>query len=440
MTLGMDLIPDTLGTCTMKYSPKVNERLARSERVADLHPDQDETTTQGILEIAYHLGRMLAEISGLDAFSFQPGGGAQGIYTNACLIRAYHRSRGEAGRRDEIITTAFSHPADAATPAVAGFRVITLMPGMKGYPDVAALEAAVSERTAGLMFTNPEDTGLFNPNVAEFVRIVHAAGGLCAYDQANANGILGITRARDAGFDLCQFNLHKTFSAPHASIGPACGAVGVTRELERFLPVPVIQFDGTRYWLDRDRPDSIGKVRGFLGNLQVVVRAYAWIMSLGADGLRTVAETAVLNNNYLAKKIAEIPGATISYPEGGRRLEQVRYSWEGLREETGVGTDDVRRRVVDFGLQAPFTSHYPMLVPEPFTLEPSESLSRADLDEHVEALRQIAAEARADPELVRRAPHAGPVHRIDEAAVDDPDRWAMTWRAHHRKRGTRGVP
>ncbi len=314
------------------------------------------------------------------------------------------------------------------------------MPGVKGYPDVAALEAAVSERTAGLMFTNPEDTGLFNPNVAEFVRIVHAAGGLCAYDQANANGILGITRARDAGFDLCQFNLHKTFSAPHASVGPACGAVGVTRELERFLPVPVIQFDGTKYWLDRDRPDSIGKVRGFLGNLQVVVRAYAWIMSLGADGLRTVAETAVLNNNYLAKRIAEIPGATISYPEGGRRLEQVRYSWEGLREETGIGTDDIRRRVVDFGLQAPFTSHHPMLVPEPFTIEPSESLSRADLDEHVEALRQIAAEARSDPENVRRAPHVGPVHRIDEAAVDDPDRWAMTWRAYCRKRGTTRVP
>src|SRR5262249_15580940 len=189
---------------------------------------------------------------------------------------------------------------------------------------------------------------------------------------------------------------------PHASIGPACGAIGVTRELEPFLPVPVIRSDGTKYWLDRDRPDSIGKGRGFLGNLQGVVRAYARIMSLGADGLRAVAETAVLNNNYLATKIAQIPGASISYPEGGRRLEQVRYSWEGLCEETGVGTEDVRRRVVDFGFQAPFTSHHPVLVPEPFTLEPSESLSKADLDEHVAALRQIADEARRDPDTVRR--------------------------------------
>jgi glycine dehydrogenase subunit 2 len=434
MTLGMDLNPDTLGTCTMKYSPRINEQLARSERVAELHPLQDEETVQGILEIAYRFSEILQEISGLAAFTFQPGGGAQGIYTNACIIRAYHAARGQSQRRDEIITTAFSHPADAATPAVAGFRVITLLPGDRGYPELDALKAAVSDRTAGLMLTNPEDTGLFNPRIQEFVQVIHAAGGLCAYDQANANGILGITRARDAGFDLCQFNLHKTFSSPHGSIGPAAGAVGVSTELERFLPVPVIRFDGQRYWLDRDRPDSIGKVRSFLGNLQVVLRAYTWVMSLGAEGLRTVAETAVLNNNYLAAKIAEIPGASISYPGGGRRLEQVRYSWEQLREETGVGTADVGRRMVDFGLQSYFTSHHPVLVPEPFTLEPSESLSKADLDENVAALRQIAEEARSDPEKVKTAPHSGAVNRIDEAAVDDPERWAMTWSAYQRKR------
>jgi glycine dehydrogenase subunit 2 len=418
----------------MKYSPRINEQLARSDKVAELHPLQDQETVQGILEIAYRFGEILQEISGLAAFTFQPGGGAQGIYTNACIIRAYHAARGQADQRDEIITTAFSHPSDAATPAVAGFRVVTLLPGDRGYPELDALKAAISERTAGLMLTNPEDTGLFNPRIQEFVRVTHAAGGLCAYDQANANGILGITRARDAGFDLCQFNLHKTFSSPHASIGPAAGAVGVSAELERFLPVPVIRFDGQRYGLDHDRPDSIGKVRSFLGNLQVVLRAYAWVMSLGAEGLRTVAETAVLNNNYLATKIAEIPGASVSYPRGGRRLEQVRYSWERLHEDTGVGTQDVRRRMVDFGLQAFFTSHHPVLVPEPFTLEPGESLSKADLDENVAVLRQIADEAYADPEMVKTAPHAGAVHQIDEAAVDDPERWAMTWRAYQRKR------
>ena len=436
MTLGFDLTPDaSLGTCTMKYSPKVNEFLARTPEMADLHPLQDESTVQGMLEIIYRLGEILAEVSGLDVFSFQPAGGAQGIFTNACVIRAYHAARGEAERRNEIITTAFSHPADAATPAVAGFRVITLMPGQHGYPELEALKAAVSDRTAGLMMTNPEDTGIFNPHIADFVRVVHEAGGLCAHDQANANGILGIVRTRDIGFDLCQFNLHKTFSIPHGSIGGSCGAVGATADLAKFLPVPLVEFDGTNYNLRADQPESIGKVRSFLGNVQAVLRGYGWVMSLGAEGLRRVAETAVLNNNYLEQRLTEIDGVSVAYPGSGRRLQEIRYSWQRLREETGVGTEDVRRRIVDFGLQSYFTSHHPMLVPEPFTLEPSESLSRADLDEYATVLSEIAAEARTTPELVRGAPHRSSTHQIDAAALDDPDRWAMTWRAFKRKHG-----
>ena len=212
-TLGTDLNIDVgQGTCTMKYSPKVNEQLVRLPQVADLHPLQDEETVQGILEIMARFEQMLTEISGMDRFSLQPGAGSAAIYANASIIRAYHRSRGELAQRDEIITTIFSHPSDAACAKTAGFKVITLYPDEDGYPDLAALKAAVSERTAGLMITNPEDTGIFNPRIAEFVQVVHDAGGLCAYDQANANGILGITRAGDAGFDLCHFNLHKTFS------------------------------------------------------------------------------------------------------------------------------------------------------------------------------------------------------------------------------------
>lgn len=421
------------GTCTVKYNPRVNERLARLPQIADLHPLQDEETVQGILEIMYRLGRFLCAISGMEEFSFQPGGGAHGVYTNASIIRAYHAARGEAGRRDEIITTVFSHPCNAGCAATAGFKVITLMPEETGYPSVEALKAALSERTAGLMITNPEDTGLYNPHVAEFTRLVHEAGGLCAYDQANGNVLLGIARAAEAGFDLCQFNLHKTFGTPHSAIGQACGAVGVRRELARFLPVPVVGCRDGRYFLDYDRPESIGRVRQFHGNAQTVLRAYAWIRALGAEGLRRVAETAALNNSYLVKQITAIPGVALPYGEGKVRLDQARYSWEPLTRETGVGTEDIRRRMVDYGVVNYFTSHEPWLVPEPFTLEPTETPTREDLDTFAAVLRAIAEEAYANPELVRSAPHRSTISQIDHDAIDDPKRWAMTWRAYRAK-------
>ncbi|MDQ7793256.1 MAG: aminomethyl-transferring glycine dehydrogenase subunit GcvPB [bacterium] len=437
MCLGTDLNLDiSQGTCTMKYSPKVNEQMAALPEMTELHPYQDDDTVQGILEIMYRFERILKEISGLDRFTFQPGGGAQGIYTNACLIRAHHESRGDK-QRNEIITTIFSHPADAACPATAGFKVITLMPDENGYPDLEALKAVVSERTAGMMITNPEDTGIFNPRIREYVDRVHDAGGLCSYDQANANGILGVARAREAGFDMCHFNLHKTFSSPHGCAGPASGAVGVTAELARFLPVPVVEYDGKRYRLAYDRPDSIGRVRGFLGNIPVVLRSYAWSMSMGPEGLRMATDISVLNNNYMARKMAAIPGVAIPYPRASHRLDQIRYSWEPLRQATGVGTHDVRRRMVDFGLQSYFESHHPFVVPEPFTLEPCESYSKDDIDEYVEVLRHIAEEAYTNPEIVLTAPHRSTISRIDESALDDPERWAMTWRAYLKKRKKR---
>jgi glycine dehydrogenase subunit 2 len=434
-TLGTDVnIHLGLGTCTMKYSPKVHEELIRSTKVADLHPLQDDDTVQGMLEVLHRFERMLCEISGLDRFSFQPSGGSQAVYANARIMRAYHDARGDADR-DEVVTTIFSHPCDGAGPATGGFRVITVYAGDKGYPEPDAIKAAVSERTAGLMITNPEDTGIFNPHIDEIVEIVHDAGGLCHYDQANANGILGITRAREAGFDLCQFNLHKTFSSPHCSMGMPCGAAGVTDELAPFLPTPTIEFDGSRYYLDYDRPQSIGKIRAFHGVPATVVRSYAWVMSLGADGLRDVAEAAVLNNNYLATRLSRVPGIEVSFADGNgdRRLEQVRYSLARLHEETGVGTLDVARRTADFGVATYFPSHEPWLVPEPATLEPSESYSKADLDTYADVIAEVAREAREDPELVRTAPHRSAVHQMDQAPHDDPDRWALTWRAHLRK-------
>ena len=423
-----------LGTCTMKYSPKVNEELVRSANAADLHPLQDDETVQGMLEVLYRFERMLCEISGMSRFTFQPAGGSQAVYANARMMRAYHEARGE-GHRDEIVTTIFSHPCDGAGPATAGYKVITVYAGDMGYPEPEAIKAALSERTAGLMITNPEDTGLFNPHIDEIVDLVHDAGGLCHYDQANANGILGVTRARDAGFDLCQFNLHKTFSSPHASMGLPCGAAGVTDELAPYLPTPTVEFDGSRYSLDYDRPQSVGKIRAFHGVPSAVVRSFAWVLSLGAEGLRQVAETAVLNNNYLAQKLSDVRGLEVSFANENpsHRLEQIRYSLAKLQEETGVGTLDVARRTADFGVASYFPSHEPWIVPEPVTLEPSESYSRADLDTYAEIMGEISREAYEEPETVLNAPHRSTIHQMDPAPHDDPERWALTWRAYLRK-------
>ncbi|NUS01126.1 MAG: aminomethyl-transferring glycine dehydrogenase subunit GcvPB [Nonomuraea sp.] len=431
--LGVDLNIDVgQGTCTMKYSPKVNDQFANA--VAELHPLQHEETVQGVLEIYWRLERMLAEISGMSRVSLQPGSGSAAIYANIAMIRAYHAARGE-GHRDQVITTMFSHPSNAACAKTAGYEVITLMPDANGLPDLEALRAAVGPRTAALMITNPEDTGIYNSRIREFVDLVHSVGGLACYDQANANGILGITRARDAGFDLCHFNLHKTFSTPHACGGPAAGACGVSPELEPFLPGPVVSFDGTSYGLETPAL-TVGKIRPFLGVTPNIVRAYAWIMAMGAEGLREVAETAALNNNYLMHKVLRIPGA--SAPWDQRRIEQVRYSWQELSEETGVHSEEIGVRAADFGVHY-WTSHHPYVVPEPFTLEPTESYSREDLDEYAAILEHVASEARRDPEFVKGAPYNQSVHKIDATSLDDPKQWAPTWRAYVRKHLSAGA-
>jgi glycine dehydrogenase subunit 2 len=420
------------GTATMKYNPPVNDRLVRA--LAELHPLQDDETVQGLLEVVYRFSLILGELSGLERFSFQPGGGTLGIYANACIVRAYHAGRGES-ERDEVVTTLHSHPANAGAVATAGYRVVTLPPGPRGYVSPERLRAVVSERTAGLFITNPEDTGIFNPEIDLLVEIVHDAGGLCAYDQANANGVMGVTRAREAGFDLCLFNLHKTFTSPHGSNGPACGAIGATEELARFLPSPLVDFDGERYFLDTERPDSIGKVRGFHGFVPAVVRSYAWALHLGADGMREVARVAVLNSNYLAAQLREVAGIRLPYDvtNDSPRLEQIRYSLAGVRDETGVGTAEISARTVDFGVSGYFPGHHPWTVPEPMTLEPTESVSKAELDGYVEVLRHVLEEARRDPGRVRTAPERSAIHRIDESVLDDPERWALTWRAYRRK-------
>ncbi len=431
--LGAGLIPDFgMATSTMKYNPPINEQLVRNPKFTALHPLQDESTVQGILEIMYKLEQFLKEISGMDRVSLQPRAGSQAIYANIAMMRAYHARRGEA-HRDEIITTLFAHPSNAAVPSAAGYKIVTLYPEETGYPSVDALKAAVSEHTAGLFITNPDDTGIFNPHIRDFTEIVHTAGGLCAYDQANANGLLGITRARESGFDLCQFNLHKTFSTPHASGGPATGASCVIAALAPYLPVPTVEFDGEKYYLNYDLPDSIGKVASFYGVAANYIRAYAWIMAHGADGLREVAHIAVLNNNYLFKKILEIPGIAAPYGSGQPRIDQVRYSWEKLLKETGLKIEYISNRSADFAMHF-FFSHHPHAVPDPATLEPTESYSKRDIDQYAAAWAQLVEEALHQPEVIKNAPHHTPIHKMtDFSFLTDPAKWAATWRAYRKK-------
>lgn len=430
-TIGTDINIDIgLGTCTMKYSPKIHEQFIRSDKLKELHPYQDESTVQGILEIIYQLEQYLKAISGMSKVSLQPSGGTQAIFANVETIRAYHEARGEGEKRNEIITTILSHPGNPGAAATLGYKVITLYPDENGIPDIEALKAAVSEHTAALMITNPEDTGIYNEKIRQFVDIVHEAGGLCVYDQANLNGLFGITRARDAGFDMCHYNLHKSFSSPHGCQGPGAGAQCVSEELAKYVAAPTVEFDGEKYYLDDNRPDSIGKLRKYYGVSAVLVRAYAYIRSLGPDGIKQIAELSILNNNYMLKKLLEIDGLSMPMAEGKYRLEQARLSWKELTDETGVTTDDICRRIVDYGFQDYFASHHPRIIPEPFTPEPVETYSKDDIDEFVAAFKAIAEEARNDPELVKTAPHKAALgSQIQEEYLTEWEKFATTWRA-----------
>lgn len=435
-TLGADVnIEIGQGTCTVKYSPKVNDQLARLPEMTELHPRQDPETVQGILKIMHETDLYMREISGMDRFTFQPSGGSQAIMVMASLARAYHEAKDQGQERNEVITTIYSHPSDAAAPAVMGYNIIYLHPDEDGYPDYEALKAVVGPKTAAFIVANPEDTGVYNSRVKEYTDLVHEHGGLCGYDQANANGLLGVTRAKEAGFDMCFFNLHKTFSTPHGCGGPAVGATGVVEKLVPYLPAPLIDYDGKSYFLNygfADPEHSIGKVRLFNGVAQVVLKAYAWIRSLGAEGLYEVAKVAVLNNNYLFRKLMELDCVDAPYTKGKQRVEQVRYTLAKLYEDTWITSGDIQRRMMDFGMHY-WTSHHPYYVPEPMTLEPTETPSKEDLDEYIETLKYVFNEAYTNPDIIKTAPHNSVCHQIDESDLDDPDKWAVSWRVYLRK-------
>jgi glycine dehydrogenase subunit 2 len=436
-TMGMMGI-SLFGTCTMKYNPRLGEQLATLPFVAGIHPAQHPDTIQGLLAIVHQFDEILRGLSGMDQFLFQPAGGADAAYTHACVTRAYHSVRGEAGKRTQVITSMQSHPCNPATAATAGFEVLTLPLGPNGYPEIDALKAAVSDRTAALMINNPDDMGVYNPEIAEWVRIVKAAGGLAFYDHANFNGVMTKIRARDLGFDACMFMLHKTFGVAKGGGGPAVGAYGCTEELKPFLPGPIVARSGNRFFFEDPGPHSAGNVREYLGNLHQVVKAYGWARAMGAAGMSEASDISVILNNYMEKRLLGIRGVTRSNPDApGWRLEMTRYSLGQLFEETGVSAVDVQNRMADFGIDAMWLSHEPWIVPHPFTPEAGEMWSREDIDYWIDVLAQVVDEAYRDPELVRSAPHNQVVRKLSGKSLDDPDVWATTWAAHLRKRAAR---
>jgi glycine dehydrogenase subunit 2 len=414
-----------LGSCTMKYNPKVSEAIAQNPKLEKIHPEQDESTVQGILALLHRLDQFLAEITGMSRMSLQPVAGAAGEYLGALIMRAYHKSKGELENRREMIIPDSAHGTNPASAAMAGFNVVVVPSNNEGTVDLEALRKVVGPRTAGLMITNPNTLGIFEKNVLEIAKIVHDAGGLLYYDGANFNAILGKVRPGDMGFDIVHLNLHKTFATPHGGGGPGAGPVGVRKDLEKFLPVPLVRFDGTKYFFDYDAPDSVGKVTAFHGNIGVLVRAYTYILSLGPDGLKAVAETAVLNTNYILAKVLE--RAKFELPFSRKRKHEFVLSAKRISEDTGVRALDLGKRMLDWGLHSP-TVYFPQIVEEAMMVEAPETESLRDLDELVEAFVRAGKEAETNPELPRTAPHNTSVRRIDEVKASHPKTLSLKWK------------
>jgi glycine dehydrogenase subunit 2 len=404
-----------LGSCTMKYNPRVNERLALLPGFRDLHPHQEVESCQGALDLMWRLSEALKEIAGLDAITLQPAAGSQGELLGLMLIRAYFADRGET-QRTEVIVPDTAHGTNPASVTMTGFTLVPVTSDARGNVKLDELRAKVSERTAALMLTNPSTLGLFDEGIEEIERIFHGSGALLYYDGANLNAVCGISRPGDMGFDVVHFNLHKTFSQPHGGGGPGAGPIAVRAALEPYLPVPVlVRGEDGRFDLDADRPKSVGKVRGFAGPFGVFVRAYAFIRTYG-PALREMSEAAVLNANYVLARLREV----FELPYDRPCMHELVLSAARLKREHGVSALDVAKRLMDYGFHPP-TIYFPLVVPEALMIEPTESEAKETLDEFCDAMLAIAREAAESPELLREAPHMAPVSRLDEArAVKEP--------------------
>jgi glycine cleavage system P protein (glycine dehydrogenase) subunit 2 len=417
MNYGVDTHFYPLGSCTMKYNPKINEDMARLGGFARLHPLAPEALAQGALQLMYELAGMLAEIAGMDAVSLQPAAGAQGELTGVLMIRAYHEARGE--KRTKVLIPDSAHGTNPASTALAGYEVIEVKSDAEGRVDLGDLERHLGDDVAAFMITVPNTLGNFEPRVMEIGELCHARGAQVYMDGANLNAILGLTRPGDLGFDVCHFNLHKTFTTPHGGGGPGAGPVGIKAHLGPFLPVPVIAKRDAAYALDWKRPQSIGKLQAFWGNFGMHVRAYTYIRTMGADGLRAVSENAVLNANYIMKRLEG--HYEIAAP--GPCMHECVLSAR-RQKKLGVTAMDIAKRLLDLGFYAPST-YFPLIVEEALMIEPTETESKETLDAFCEAMIGIAKEAETDPGAIHQAPVTTPVRRLDQTkAAREPNlRW-----------------
>ncbi|MBF0123852.1 MAG: aminomethyl-transferring glycine dehydrogenase subunit GcvPB [Magnetococcales bacterium] len=414
-----------LGSCTMKYNPRVCHTLAMLPGFLERHPLLPEHYGQGVLSCLYELQEMLSYVTGMSQFSLSPMAGAQGEFAGVAMIRAYHRSRGDVARCEMIIPSA-AHGTNPATASMCGFRVREVPVTADGDVDLEALQAAVGPQTAGLMLTNPSTLGVFERRVEEIAHIVHQAGGLLYYDGANLNAIVGRVRPGAMGFDAVHINTHKTFATPHGGGGPGAGPIGVNERLQPFLPLPLVERDAQglcRLAGESDRPQSIGRLTAFAGNVGVLLRAYVYLRLLGSDGLHRVSTYATLNANYLMERLRQA-GFKLAYPQR-RATHEFIVTLQPEAHQFGVTALHVAKRLLDYGCYAP-TVYFPSLVPECLLIEPTETESLEELDQFVAALTAIRQEAISDPELVRNAPHHTPVQRLDETrAARHPD---LVWR------------
>jgi glycine dehydrogenase subunit 2 len=396
-----------LGSCTMKYNPKINEDMAALSGFTGLHPYQPTETTQGALELMFDLSEKLAETSGMDAVTLQPAAGAHGELTGLMMIKAYHQSKGDH-KRNKIIVPDSAHGTNPASASVAGFDIVEIKSTAEGAVDLESLKAALSDEIAGLMLTNPSTLGLFEKNIVEIAKLVHDAGGLLYYDGANMNAIMGKTRPGDMGFDVVHLNLHKTFSTPHGGGGPGSGPVGVKKALIPYLPVPVVEKQEDEFVLNYDKPESIGKIKAFYGNFGINVRAYTYILTMGKEGLKYASEMAVLNANYLKEKLKKhyyLPIDEVCKHE---------FVLGGLTNEISeVSTLDVAKRLLDYGYHPP-TIYFPLIVDSAIMIEPTETESLETLDGFADVMIKISEEAKTNPELLKEAPHNTRVRRLDE--------------------------
>ncbi|MDR6122393.1 glycine dehydrogenase subunit 2 [Bacillus sp. SLBN-46] len=399
-----------LGSCTMKYNPKINENVARFNGFAHVHPLQDESSVQGALELLYDLQQHLIEITGMDEVTLQPAAGAHGEWTGLMLIRAFHEANGDM-KRTKVIVPDSAHGTNPASATIAGLETITVKSNENGLVDLEDLRRVVGEDTAALMLTNPNTLGLFEENILEMAEIVHGVGGKLYYDGANLNAVLSKARPGDMGFDVVHLNLHKTFTGPHGGGGPGSGPVGVKADLIPYLPKPIIAKRGEEYVLDYDRPQSIGRVKPYYGNFGINVRAYTYIRSMGPDGLKAVTEYAVLNANYMMRRLAEY------YDLPFDRHCKHEFVLSGRRQKKlGVRTLDIAKRLLDFGYHPP-TIYFPLNVEECIMIEPTETESKETLDSFIDIMIQIAKEAEVNPEIVQEAPHTTVVGRMDETTA-----------------------